>query len=132
MTDLLPMAEKAKLEKALRQRFTALLEEVRGDLVKSDDDRAAMLADRVRDVGDESMADLIVDLDLADTDRDLRELKDVEAALTRMRLGTYGTCMHCGGPIRVERLAAYPTAKRCQPCQAQHEKTFAQEGHASL
>jgi len=132
MTDLLPMAEKAKLEKALRQRFTALLEEVRGDLVKSDDDRAAMLADRVRDVGDESMADLIVDLDLADTDRDLRELKDVEAALTRMRLGTYGTCMHCGGPIRVERLAAYPTAKRCQPCQALHEKTFAQEGHASL
>ena len=132
MTDLLPMAEKAKLEKALRQRFTALLEEVREDLLKSDDDRAAMLADRVRDVGDESMADLIVDLDLADTDRDLRELKDVEAALTRMRLGTYGTCMHCGGPIRAERLAAYPTAKRCQPCQALHEKTFAQEGHASL
>ena len=132
MTDLLPMAEKAKLEKALRQRFTALLEEVREDLLKSDDDRSAMLADRVRDVGDESMADLIVDLDLADTDRDLRELKDVEAALTRMRLGTYGTCMHCGGPIRAERLAAYPTAKRCQPCQALHEKTFAQEGHASL
>ena len=132
MTDLLPMAEKAKLEKALRQRFTALLEEVREDLLKSEDDRAAMLADRVRDVGDESMADLIVDLDLADTDRDLRELKDVEAALTRMRLGTYGTCMHCGGPIRAERLAAYPTAKRCQPCQALHEKTFAQEGHASL
>ena len=132
MTDLLPMAEKAKLEQALRQRFTALLEEVREDLLKSDDDRAAMLADRVRDVGDESMADLIVDLDLADTDRDLRDLKDVEAALTRMRLGTYGTCMHCGGPIRAERLAAYPTAKRCQPCQALHEKTFAQEGHASL
>ena len=132
MTDLLPMAEKAKLEKALRQRFTALLEEVREDLLKSDDDRAAMLADRVRDVGDESMADLIVDLDLADTDRDLRDLKDVEAALTRMRLGTYGTCMHCGGPIRAERLAAYPTAKRCQPCQALYEKTFAQEGHASL
>ena len=132
MTDLLPMAEKAKLEKALRQRFTALLEEVREDLLKSDDDRSAMLADRVRDVGDESMADLIVDLDLADTDRDLRELKDVEAALTRLRLGTYGTCMHCGGPIRAERLAAYPTAKRCQPCQALHEKTYVQEGHASL
>jgi RNA polymerase-binding protein DksA len=132
MTDLLSKEEKTVLEGVLRQRLAALMEEVRQDLLKSDDDRAAMLADRVRDVGDESMADLIVDLDLADTDRDLQELKDVEAALMRMRLGTYGTCMHCGGPIRVERLAAYPTAKRCQPCQAMHEKTHVQQGHASL
>jgi len=132
MNDLLPRDDKAMLEAALRRRFEALLEEVREDLLKTDDDRAAMLADRVRDVGDESMADLIVDLDLADTDRDLQELKDVEAALTRMRLGTYGTCVQCGGPIRAERLVAFPTAKRCQPCQAMHEKTFVQEGHASL
>jgi DnaK suppressor protein len=132
MTDLLSREEKTVLEGVLRERFTALTEEVRQDLLKSDDDRAAMLADRVRDVGDESMADLIVDLDLADTDRDLQELKDVEAALTRMRLGTYGTCMHCGGPIRAERLAAYPTAKRCQPCQVMHEKTFAHPARASL
>ena len=132
MTNLLSKEEKTALEGVLRQRLAALMEEIRQDLLKSDDDRAAMLADRVRDVGDESMADLIVDLDLADTDRDLQELKDVEAALMRMRLGTYGTCMHCGGPIRVERLAAYPTAKRCQPCQAMHEKTYVQQGHASL
>jgi RNA polymerase-binding protein DksA len=132
VTNLLSKEEKTALEGVLRQRLAALMEEVRQDLLKSDDDRAAMLADRVRDVGDESMADLIVDLDLADTDRDLQELKDVEAALMRMRLGTYGTCMHCGGPIQVERLAAYPTAKRCQPCQAMHEKTYVQQGHASL
>jgi RNA polymerase-binding protein DksA len=132
MTNLLSKEERTVLEGVLRQRLADLMEEVRQDLLKSDDDRAAMLADRVRDVGDESMADLIVDLDLADTDRDLQELKDVEAALMRMRLGTYGTCMHCGGPIRVERLAAYPTAKRCQPCQAMHEKTYVQQGHASL
>jgi RNA polymerase-binding transcription factor DksA len=132
MNDLLPREDKAMLEATLRRRFAALLEEVRQDLLKADDDRSAMLADRVRDVGDESMADLIVDLDLADTDRDLQELKDVEAALTRLRLGTYGTCVHCGGPIRPERLAAFPTAKRCQPCQAMYEKTYAQEGHASL
>ncbi len=132
MNDLLRRDDKAMLEATLRRRFAALLEEVRQDLLKADNDRSAMLADRVRDVGDESMADLIVDLDLADTDRDLQELKDVEAALTRMHLGTFGTCLDCGGPIRVERLAAYPTAQRCQPCQAMHEKTYAQQGRASL
>jgi len=128
---LLP-EQSATLKAALRHRFDALLEEVRQDLLKSDDDRAAMLADRVRDVGDESLADLIVDLDLADTDRDLEELRDVEAALERMKLGSYGVCTKCGGPIPVERLTAYPTAKRCQPCQRMYEQTFVQPARKSL
>lgn len=132
MNDLLRPGQKATLKEALRHRRDALLAEVREDLLKSDDHRMAMLADRVRDVGDESLADLVVDLDLADTDRDLQELKDVEGALTRLSLGTFGTCVQCGGPITIERLTAYPTAKRCLPCQRMHEKTFVQEGRASL
>lgn len=132
MTHQLLPEQSATLKATLRQRFDALLAEVREDLLKSDDDRAAMLADRVRDVGDESLADLIVDLDLADTDRDLEELRDVEAALARIDLGTYGMCVQCGGPIPLDRLTAFPTAKRCQPCQAMHEKTFVQKTKASL
>jgi len=132
MTHQLLPAEITTLKTALRYRLDALLEEVRQDLLTSDDDRAALLADRVRDVGDESLADLIVDLDLADTDRDLEELRDVEAALGRIGLGTYGMCVDCGGPIPVERLTAFPTAKRCQPCQQMHEKTFAQKNKATL
>lgn len=132
MTHQLLPAEITTLKTALRYRLDALLEEVRQDLLTSDDDRAALLADRVRDVGDESLADLIVDLDLADTDRDLEELRDVEAALARIGLGIYGMCVDCGGPIPVERLTAFPTAKRCQPCQRMHEKTFAQKSKATL
>jgi len=132
MTHQLLPEQSATLKATLRQRFDALLAEVREDLLKSDDDRAAMLADRVRDVGDESLADLIVDLDLADTDRDLEELRDVEAALARIDLGTYGMCVQCGAPIPLDRLTAFPTAKRCQPCQAMHEKTFVQKTKASL
>ena len=130
-TTLLP-EQLATLKAALRHRSTSLLEEVRQDLLKSDDDRAALLADRVRDMGDESLANLIVELDLADTDRDLEELRDVDAALERISLGTYGTCVKCQGPIPVERLAAYPTAKRCQPCQRMYEQTFAQPARKSL
>ena len=132
MTHQLLPEQSATLKATLRQRFDVLLAEVREDLLKSDDDRAAMLADRVRDVGDESLADLVVDLDLADTDRDLEEHRDVEAALARIDLGTYGMCVQCGGPIPLDRLTAFPTAKRCQPCQAMHEKTFVQKTKASL
>jgi RNA polymerase-binding transcription factor DksA len=132
MTYQLLPAEITTLKTVLRHRLDALLEEVRQDLLKSDDDRAALLADRVRDVGDESLADLIVDLDLADTDRDLEELRDVEAALARVGLGTYGMCMDCGGPIAIQRLTAFPTARRCEPCQRMREKTFAQKNKATL
>ena len=132
MTSPLQPKQQAALKGTLRSRLESLLEEVRQDLLTSDDDRAALLADRVRDVGDESLADLIVDLDLADIDRDLEELRDVEAALARMNLGAYGTCLNCGGPIPVERLEAYPTAKRCQPCQRVHERSYAHKGQSSL
>ncbi len=44
-------------------------------------------------------------------------LADVEAALDRMRLGTYGTCVHCGTPLPAERLEVLPQAALCMPCQ---------------
>lgn len=132
MTSQLLPAEQAQLKSALRGRLEALLEEVRQDLLTSDDDRAALLADRVRDVGDESLADLIIDLDLADTDRDLEELRGVEAALSRLTLGTCGMCVDCGGPIPFDRLQAQLTASRCEPCQRYYERSFAQKGKSSL
>lgn len=120
------------LKTALRGRFEELLEEVRQDLVKADDDRAAMLSDRVRDLEDESLMDLIADIELADIDRDLEELRDVEAALGRVRAGRYGVCIKCEGPIPFERLRAYPTAKRCRRCQTLYEKTYAHRPSPSL
>lgn len=132
MTQALSKEQVATLKAALRHRLDALLAEIREDLLTSDDDRASLLADRVRDVGDESLADLIVDLDLADTDRDLDELRDVEAALSRISFGSYGTCVTCGSPIPVERLVAFPSAKRCQPCQRTYEQAYAQQPHPSL
>ena len=132
MQTSLTTAQQGSLKAALRARFEALSEEVRQDLLKADEDRTALQSDRVRDVEDESVADLVVDLDLADADRDLEELQDVEAALTRISQGAYGLCARCGAAIPYDRLAAYPTAKRCQPCQELHEKTFAHKATPTL
>jgi DnaK suppressor protein len=44
-------------------------------------------------------------------------LADVEAALDRMRNGTYGRCVHCGTRLPVERLEVVPQAALCMPCQ---------------
>jgi DnaK suppressor protein len=120
------------LANALRARLQTLRGTIREHLEKSDDDRARLLADRVGDAEDESVADLIVDLDLAEIDRDVEEIRDVEAALARMRDGSYGVCASCRGAIAFERLTAYPSAKRCVRCQRLYEKTYVQKGHPTL
>ena len=132
MKERLTPKQTGTLQATLRARLATLREVLHEHLLKSDDDRARLLADRVRDEEDESVADLIVDLDLAEIDHDIDELRDVEAALERIRMDAYGVCVTCQGAIPYERLTAYPTAKRCVRCQTIHEKTYAHKGTPTL
>jgi RNA polymerase-binding transcription factor DksA len=43
-------------------------------------------------------------------------LAEVEAALERLEVGTYGSCERCGQPIAKARLDARPAASRCIRC----------------
>ena len=121
-----------ELKQMINNRFTELLEEVRQELIRSDDQHYVDLAGSVTDIGDESVADMLVDMDAAIVDRQIREIRDLDAA--RLRIGdfSYGICIDCGDDIGYKRLLAYPTAKRCYVCQQQHEKSYAQEGRPSL
>ena len=132
MREQLNAAQVAEFRAALRARWDALYGVIHAHVLKTDEDRARLLADRVRDQEDESLADLIVDLDLAEIDRDIQELREVEAALERTRDGRYGRCANCGGSIPLNRLAATPTATRCHHCQEVHEKTYARPATPSL
>ncbi|HEY7049666.1 MAG TPA: TraR/DksA family transcriptional regulator [Jatrophihabitantaceae bacterium] len=44
-------------------------------------------------------------------------LADVQAALDRMRQGTYGKCVHCGVQLPAARLEVVPQAALCMECQ---------------
>lgn len=48
--------------------------------------------------------------------RERTELQAIEAALLRMRQGTWGRCTQCGGAIGTQRLRALPEATRCIGC----------------
>lgn len=45
-------------------------------------------------------------------------LQEVEKALAKMDVGTYGLCEGCGGDIAPARLEAMPAAKFCITCAA--------------
>lgn len=53
-----------------------------------------------------------------------RQSRAVEAreAMQRIRRGTYGICVGCGGKIPEERLQAKPEAIRCVKCQIERER----------
>ena len=105
----------------LELRFRELREEIRQALLQSDEQSYIELAGRVHDMEEASVADLLVDVSLADIDRHVEEIRDIDAALGRIATGTYGVCTDCGEGIEVARLEVHPTAKRCRPCQVIQE-----------
>ena len=128
----LTQAQIAGLQRRLQQRRTELRAEIREELLAADDMRYADLAGRVHDSGDESVADLLADLDVARIDRQVTEIRGIEAALRRIDMGVYGVCRECDGDIAFERLQSQPAAERCVACQEQHERSYAHEGMPSL
>jgi len=119
-----------ELRATLKARARQLREEIRQTLIKSDEEQYAMIADQVRDLEDDSFADLMVDVNLAEIDRDLQELRLIDAAFLRLSDGTYGRCDGCGSPIDFDRLRAAPFASRCFDCQSAFERNHVQNiGH---
>jgi DnaK suppressor protein len=48
-------------------------------------------------------------------------LVEIDAALSRIDDGTYGTCVGCGNEIPLGRLEAHPTAALCIDCKRRAE-----------
>lgn len=44
------------------------------------------------------------------------QLKDIDIALEKIEKEEYGKCEKCGADISLERLKAYPAAKKCTNC----------------
>ncbi len=122
----------SEFQQRLKDRYYELREEVRQELLKSDNEQYIDLATRVHDIAEESVADFLVDLNLANIDRHINEIREIDAALLRIARGNYGICVDCGEAIAEQRLKVNPTSCRCRNCQEIHEKQFAQPGHASL
>ena len=125
----LARSEMMEIEKMLRERGRVLREEIRATLLRSEEEHYRDLAGMVSDAGDESVADMLTDIEHATVGRDVGELREVENALTRLREKTYGACADCGEPIGYARLKAQPAAARCLACQGRHERASGR--HAS-
>ncbi len=120
------------IQARLTERAAQLRQEIRDTLARSNDETHVRIAETVRDEGDDSFSDLIVDLNFADIDRDAQELRRIDGALVRLKDGSYGRCEDCDQPIAQARLDAEPTASRCIACQERYERTHASPNTPTL
>jgi RNA polymerase-binding protein DksA len=124
--------EIAELRQELQERARTLKSQVQKELLATGNEQYVELAGQVHDSGDESVADLLTEVNLAILDRHVKEMWDIGAALDRMNDGVYGICIDCNNPVPYGRLQAYPTAKRCYACQTRYERSYAQPKHPGL
>ncbi|WP_291933646.1 TraR/DksA C4-type zinc finger protein [Limnohabitans sp.] len=108
---------KTQLIAARTELLTRMAQE-RGGLVSRADMAAAH---DVRSFDDRAQAISERNDEFAMNEHETAELGDIDAALERIRAGTYGICTDCGVNIAPSRLNAYPTAKRCIDCQSRSE-----------
>jgi RNA polymerase-binding transcription factor DksA len=121
----------SELKQTLEAERQQLRQDIRDELLRTDAEQYGELAGQVHDTGDESVADLLSDINTAVLGQSIKALREVEAAQERMKEGWYGRCEECQEEIPFARLEAYPTARRCMLHQEQYEKTHF-EGKSSL
>lgn len=128
----LDATQRNRLETVLRARQATLRQEIQVGLLASGQERLRDLAGAVHDAADDSVADLLTDVNIQGMDRDGRELAEVATALQRLASGSYGACIDCGRDIDAARLEAQPTATRCIDCARRHEQRYSHERGSTL
>jgi DnaK suppressor protein len=121
-----------QLEAQLNVQRAAMLDAVRAELVRGDQQSYATIAGEVPDVGDQATAALMIDFDNEISRRHGVAMRDIDDALRRIKDPYFGICIDCGDDIGIDRLKAFPTATRCISCQGQREKTYAHRAIPTL
>ncbi len=111
-----------QLTQQLRSQLAAVREQIRLALLRRDTESYAQLAGQVHNSDEEALAGVLVDVNLAEIARETQEVRHIDAALARIRSGSYGVCLQCRQPIGLARLQVNPAAKRCTTCQRTHER----------
>ncbi len=106
------------LRQVLAHRRDALRKALAGDLSSLKELREQSSSDMLDAALDSAQDEISSQL----AEVESRELAQIEAALERMRAGTYGVCEVTGKPIPLARLQALPYATMCIEAQREAEK----------
>ena len=107
-----------ELRQLLDEERSRLRQDIREELTRTGDEQHAILAGQVHDAGEESVADMLTEINAAVLSNSIKALREVEAAQLRL---ADGNCKECGEAIPFARLHANPAAKLCLKDQESYE-----------
>lgn len=107
----------------MKESLYVLKKEIIDTLIANNEDFRAIVeemdpkdfADIASDDNDRKMLETI-------GSKDMKRMRLIDAAITRIEQGKYGVCMKCGKKIPRERLEAIPYALLCIACQSADER----------
>ncbi len=115
------------MDKVFEERMKNLLLKSKEDIIRSLISESKEFEAIVEDMDPKDLADVAAD----DIDKktlqalnvsEVKRLKLIESALSRIKNGRYGVCMRCGKKIPAERLEAIPYALMCIDCKSSEER----------
>ena len=74
------------------------------------------------DVVDQAASQTEKNVEMRTVNRQIKLISKIDAALKRLKDGTYGFCKETGEPIGLKRLIARPIATLCIAAQEKHER----------
>ena len=106
--------------------FTQKLTEWKNEIIKSNSQAlySSNLVDNISspDVVDQASSYTEKNVEMRTVNRQIKLVSKIDAALKRLKDGTYGFCEETGDPIGLKRLIARPIATLCIAAQEKHER----------
>jgi RNA polymerase-binding protein DksA len=107
----------------MKQSLTILKNEIIEKLIISSEDFKEIVEGMdPKDLADVASDDIDRKMIEALGSQELKRLKLIDSALTRIEQGKYGLCMKCGKRIPQDRLEAIPYALMCIDCKTAEER----------
>ena len=109
-----------------RAYFKQKLTEWKNEIIKSNSQAlySSNLVDNVSspDIVDQASSYTEKNVEMRTVNRQIKLISKIDAALKRLKDGTYGFCEETGEPIGLKRLVARPIATLCIAAQEKHER----------
>ncbi len=118
--------DKKKLE-TFRKRLEARQQELRKTVSRTEEDGRIADQDSAQDIADRAASSYTKEFLFSQSNNERQTLQQVEAALQRIREGTFGECVNCGNEINPKRLEYVPETRYCIECQEKREKGLLEE-----
>jgi DnaK suppressor protein len=123
-------AKAVRMNKKEMEKYKRLLEDKKSSLsaeiAKTRSAEEETSEESTQDIADKAVSSYTREFLYSLTDGERTTLLQIDEALARIELGTYGFCQNCGNPKTEKRLNAVPWAPYCLDCQELSEKGMLQ------